>query len=135
MVPRTLSFTSRHLFEIVGVGLLLVILGLQLFLSIRGTSQTWDEANHIYTGYRAWTHRDHGLNPEHPPMLKLIATAPLLSMPLTRPALGDRYFKEEAFLGGKDFLYKNDADKILLRARLAAATVTFLLAIVVYVAT
>lgn len=141
MAPRTLSSLITHseksqkLFEVVGVSLLLIILGLQLFLSIRGTSQTWDEANHIYTGYRAWIHRDHGLNPEHPPMLKLIAAAPLLSMPLTTPIVGDRYFKEEAFLGGKDFLYKNDADKILLRARLAAAIVTLLLAVVVYVAT
>lgn len=118
-----------------GVAFLLVLLGLQLILSVRRESQTWDEANHIYAGYRTWTDADFGLNPEHPPMLKLLATAPLLSLPLNKPELQNRYFKEEAFLGGKDFLYKNDADKILLRTRVAAATLTLLLALLVFLGT
>ncbi|MCM3901695.1 MAG: glycosyltransferase family 39 protein [Pyrinomonadaceae bacterium] len=114
---------------------LLMILGLQLATSVRRESQTWDEANHIYSGYMSWTHADFGLNPEHPPMLKLLATSPLLSLPLKVPELQDRYFKEEAFLGGKDFLYQNDADMILFRTRMAAATLTLLLALLVFLAT
>jgi 4-amino-4-deoxy-L-arabinose transferase-like glycosyltransferase len=112
-----------------------MVLGLQLILSVRLESQTWDEANHIFAGYRSWTHRDFGLNPEHPPMLKLLATAPLLSSQLKTPQLEGRYFKEDAFLGGKDFLYQNDADNILLRTRMAAATLTILLALLVCLAT
>ena len=119
----------------VGVVCLLIILGLQLALSVRRESQTWDEGNHIYAGYMSWIHADFGLNPEHPPMLKLLATAPLLSLPLKAPKLQDRYFKEEAFLGGKDFLYQNDADMILFRTRMAAATLTLLLALLVFLAT
>ena len=65
-------------------------------------------------------------------MVKLFATAPLLSSPLKTPQLQDRYFKEEAFLGGKDFLYQNDADGILFRTRMATATVTLLLAVIVF---
>jgi 4-amino-4-deoxy-L-arabinose transferase-like glycosyltransferase len=106
-----------------------------LLLSVRRESQTWDEANHIFCGYRSWTHADFGLNPEHPPILKLLATLPLLSSPLKAPKLEDRYFKEDAFLGGKDFLYQNDADKILLRTRMAAATLTVLLALLVFLCT
>ncbi|HKY41561.1 MAG TPA: glycosyltransferase family 39 protein, partial [Pyrinomonadaceae bacterium] len=115
-----------------GVVCLLIILSLQLLLSIRQQTQTWDEANHIYAGYRSWTHADFGLNPEHPPMAKLLATAPLLSSQLKTPQLQDRYFKEEAFLGGKEFLYQNDADSILLRTRIATATFTLLLAVIVF---
>jgi Dolichyl-phosphate-mannose-protein mannosyltransferase len=115
-----------------GVVCLLIILGLQLWLSVRQQTQTWDEANHIYAGYRSWTDADFGLNPEHPPMVKLLATAPLLSSPIKTPKLEDRYFKEEAFLGGKEFLYQNDADSILLRTRLATATLTLLLAVLVF---
>ena len=118
-----------------GVVCLLLVLGLQLVMSVRRESQTWDEANHIYAGYMSWTQADFGLNPEHPPMLKLLATAPLLPVPLKAPKLQDRYFKEEAFLGGKDFLYRNDADMILLRTRLAAATLTLLLALLVFLGT
>ena len=55
---------------------LLIVLGLQLFFSVRRESQTWDEANHIFTGYRTWTDGDYGLNPEHPPLVKLLTTAP-----------------------------------------------------------
>jgi dolichyl-phosphate-mannose-protein mannosyltransferase/tetratricopeptide repeat protein len=119
----------------VGVVSLLMILGLQLVLSVRRESQTWDEGNHIFAGYMSWIRADFGLNPEHPPMLKLLATAPLLSLPLKVPEAQDRYFKEAAFLGGKDFLYQNDADRILLRTRLAAATLTLLLALLVFLAT
>src|SRR5687768_13774148 len=118
-----------------GVVCLLVILSLQLILSVRQQTQTWDEANHIYAGYKSWTTADFGLNPEHPPMLKLWATAPLLSSQLKTPQLQDRYFKEEAFLGGKDFLYQNDADKILFRTRMMTVAVTLLLAVIVFLAT
>jgi 4-amino-4-deoxy-L-arabinose transferase-like glycosyltransferase len=132
------SGNSRDGLVAVGVVCLLIILGLQLVLSVRRESQTWDEANHIFAGYRSWTHADFGLNPEHPPMLKLLATVPLFSplkSPLKTPQLEDRYFKEDAFLGGKDFLYQNDADKILLRTRMAAATITLLLALLVFLGT
>ncbi|HYV09484.1 MAG TPA: glycosyltransferase family 39 protein [Pyrinomonadaceae bacterium] len=126
----------RHnIYEIAALCLLLVVLSLQLFFSVRRESQTWDEANHIFTGYRTWTHADFGLNPEHPPLVKLLATVPLLWLPLKSPTLEGRFFKEDAFLGGKEFLYQNDADKILARTRTAAAILTLLTALVVFFGT
>ena len=77
---------------------------------------------------------DFGLNPEHPPLLKLLATAPLLTAPLRVPELQNRYFKEEAFLDGKELLYRNDADAILFRTRMAAAVLTLLAALLVFAA-
>ena len=121
--------------EAAGVVCLVLLLGLQLALSVRQESQTWDEGDHIFAGYMSWARADFGLNPEHPPLVKLLATAPLLYLPLKVPELQDRYFKEEAFLGGKEFLYRNDADAILFRTRMAAATLTLLLAALVFVAT
>jgi 4-amino-4-deoxy-L-arabinose transferase-like glycosyltransferase len=114
---------------------LLILLGAQLFFSVRRESQTWDEGNHIFTGYRTWTHADFGLNPEHPPLVKLLTTVPLLwSQPKT-PALEDRFFKEDAFLRGKEFLYQNDAEKILARTRTTAALLTLLTALIVFFGT
>ena len=78
-------------YEIAALCFLLVVISLQLFFSVRRESQTWDEANHIFTGYRSWTHADFGLNPEHPPLLKLLATAPLLSLQPTSPELEGRW--------------------------------------------
>ena len=127
--------SRRGAAEAAGVFLLLLVLGLQLALSVRQESQTWDEGDHIFAGYMTWTRADFGLNPEHPPLLKLLATAPLLPTPLKVPELQNRYFKEEAFLDGKDFLYRNDADAILFRTRMAAAALTLLTALLVFAAT
>ena len=117
-----------------GVIILLLALFLQLAFSTRRNSITWDEDDHIYAGYMSWKHADFGLNPEHPPLVKLLGTLPLLRMPLTMPQPQDRFFKTEAFLNGKDFLFKNDADTMLFRVHLAVASLTLLLALIVFLA-
>ncbi|HEY2971824.1 MAG TPA: glycosyltransferase family 39 protein [Pyrinomonadaceae bacterium] len=127
--------TRRRALTFLGVTGLLIVLLIQLALSVRQESQTWDEGNHIFAGYRSWTNADFGLNPEHPPLVKLLATAPLLRLPLQTPKLQDRNFKVEAFMDGKEFLYQNDADMILFRTRMAAAILTLLLALLVFLAT
>ena len=117
-----------------GVLSLLIVLLLQLALSVRQNSITWDEDDHIYAGYMSWKRGDFGLNPEHPPLVKMLAAVPLLNLPLNMPVPQNRNFKHEPFLGGKDFLFKNDADKMLFRARMAAALLTLLLAVLVFLA-
>jgi hypothetical protein len=118
----------------IGVVLLMMVLFAQLAYEASRESATWDEANHIYAGYKAWVDADFGLNPEHPPLVKLLATIPLLRMPLKMPALENRNFKIEAFLGGKDFVFLNDADKILFRSRVGPAILTLLLALLIFLA-
>lgn len=117
-----------------GVGALLLVLFLQLALSVHRNSITWDEDDHIFAGYMSWKHADFGLNPEHPPLVKLVAAIPLLNMPLTLPVVQDRSFKYEAFRDGKDFLFKNDANTMLFRARIAVSFFTLLLALLVFLA-
>jgi hypothetical protein len=51
----------------------LIVLVLQLALSARANSITWDEDDHIYAEYMSWKHGDFGLNPERPPPAKLLA--------------------------------------------------------------
>jgi 4-amino-4-deoxy-L-arabinose transferase-like glycosyltransferase len=127
--------TKQSSIIVLSVAALLIVLFVQLALSVRQESQTWDEGNHIFAGYRSWTNADFGLNPEHPPLVKLVATVPLLRLPLQTPKLQDREFKTEAFVDGRDFLYQNDADMILFRTRIAAAVFTLLLALLVFLAT
>ncbi|HMD43282.1 MAG TPA: glycosyltransferase family 39 protein [Candidatus Acidoferrum sp.] len=118
-----------------GVAGLLLVLFLQLALSANRNSITWDEDNHIYSGYMSWKTFDFGLNPEHPPLVKLVAALPLLPMDLQLPAMEDRNFKFQAFLGGRDFLFKNNANTMLFRARMAASIFALLLALLVFLAT
>ena len=117
-----------------GVVGLLAALVLQLTLSVSRDSPTWDEGDHIFAGYRSLTHKDFGLNPEHPPAVKMLAAAPLLSTPLKVPEVRNRFFMHEAFLDGKEFLFRNDADTIMFRARMTASTFTVLLALLVFLA-
>lgn len=128
------SRQPRRAAVVLGVVALLAVLLLQLGLSANANSITWDEDNHIFAGYMMWKTADYGLNPEHPPLVKLVATLPLLSMPLYVPPVQARSFKVEAYLDGKDFLFKNNADQILLRVRLMAALFTLLLATLVFLA-
>src|SRR5258706_8365444 len=120
---------------VMGVTGLLAVLVLQLALSVSRESPTWDEGDHIFAGYRSLTHKDFGLNPEHPPVVKMLAAAPLLSMPLKVPEVRNRFFMQEAFLDGKEFLFANDADAMMFRARMTASILTVLLALLVFLAT
>jgi len=36
---------------------------------------SWDEDDIIYAGYTTSKHGDFGLNPEHPPLVKLLASS------------------------------------------------------------
>ena len=112
---------------------LLLLLALQLVLSARRESQTWDEACHIFAGYRYWTGADFGDNPEHPPLVKLLATLPLLRLPLKVPEHPGVFSKEEDFLKATQFVYANDAETILFRTRMAAALLTVLLGALLFV--
>src|SRR6266478_3158615 len=130
---RNLQNNQRGLVALGVIGLLAALV-LQLTLSVSRDSPTWDEGDHIFAGYRSLTHKDFGLNPEHPPLVKMLAAAPLLPMPLKIPEVKNRFFMQEAFLDGKEFLFGNDADAMMFRARMTASTLTVLLALLVFLA-
>ena len=65
--------------------LLLGVYLVELITPARRQSPTFDEGAHIYSGYSYWTNADFGMNPEHPPLVKLLAAVPLLSMHLRYP--------------------------------------------------
>jgi tetratricopeptide (TPR) repeat protein len=116
--------------------LLLLILAVELALTARHESQTVDEGIHIYAGYRHWC-GDYGINPEHPPLGKLVATVPLLFDPPKNPgpACGaDNSDKSVNFALGREFLYSNDAIRILTETRAFIGLFPLLLAILVFVA-
>jgi Dolichyl-phosphate-mannose-protein mannosyltransferase len=115
-----------------GVAVLLLLILLQFVFSVRRESISWDEGDHLFSGYMSWKQSDFGLNPEHPPLVKLVAALPLLGMHLEVPTLQGRQFKTEAFLDGKEFAAKNYAQGIIFRARMASSVFTLILALLLF---
>ena len=76
-----------------GVVILLAAFALPLALQSRRESQTWDEGRHAFAGYSYWTRGDFGVNPEHPPLVKLLGSFPLPGLSLRVPADQNRGFK------------------------------------------
>jgi hypothetical protein len=115
---------------------LLVVQAVQVAFVVHRESLTFDEDNHIFAGYMMHKTGDYGLNPEHPPLVKLFATLPLLGRNLWTPPLQSRDFKTEAYLDGRDFLARNDGpgQRLVFRMRLTAGLLALALALVVFFA-
>src|ERR1700683_1864456 len=126
------SLLKRSWAKIAAVMLLLLVLEFQLLYSVKHESLTFDEGDHIFAGYMSLKHHDFGLNPEHPPLVKMIAALPLLGMNLHEPQLQNRYFKTEAYLSGRDLIFQNDFDTIIFRARMAASIFALMTALLAF---
>ena len=115
-------------------GGLIVLQMILIAIIVHGESLTFDEGNHIFAGYMMWHTGDYGLNPEHPPLVKLVATLPLLQEQLWVPPLQHRMFKGEAYRDGRDFMERNDGPnhRLLFRMRLAAGVFTVGLSVMVF---
>jgi Dolichyl-phosphate-mannose-protein mannosyltransferase len=125
---------SRRLTAILVVALL-ALMGVLLVTSVRQESQTFDESSHLFAGFEYWKHADFGRNPEHPPLAKLLASLPLLSMALKEPPVVPiPYFKGQDFVNSSQFLYSGDADGMLLRGRMVIALFSVALGFLVFVA-
>ena len=143
--PHSLPGESRlrTRWVLIVVPALILIFWLQMLHAIRGESLTWDEGDHIFAGYESLKTHDFGLNPEHPPMVKMIGALPLLPLDLKVPTLGHRFFKEEAYFDGRELLFHNgpadggryDANTLVFRARLFASIFSLLAAVLVFLGT
>ncbi len=115
--------------------LLIVQASLALFI-VHRESLTFDEDDHMFAGYMMWKTADFGLNPEHPPLVKLLATVPVLGPRLWIPPLQGRFFKTEAYLDGRDWLARDDggAQRLVFRMRAATEILALALCLLVFLA-
>lgn len=126
--------TRRSLLLAIGVAALLGVLFFELLSVNLKTSMSWDEGHHLFDGYTILRHHDFALNPEVPPFAKVVAALPLLPLPLYEPLQQGRSSQLEAYIDGRDFLFKNNADQLLLRSRMAVSGFTLILALLVFLA-
>jgi 4-amino-4-deoxy-L-arabinose transferase-like glycosyltransferase len=115
-------------------GGLIVLQMILVAIIVHGESLTFDEGDHIFAGYMMGHTGDYGLNPEHPPLVKLVATLPLLHKNLWVPTLQNRMFKGEAYRDGRDFMERNDGPThgLLFSMRLVAGVFAVGLSVMVF---
>ncbi|PIP46305.1 MAG: hypothetical protein COX15_00995 [Candidatus Colwellbacteria bacterium CG23_combo_of_CG06-09_8_20_14_all_42_19] len=99
-------------------------------------SAIMDELAHIPAGYGYVKHLDYRLNPEHPPLVKILSALPLSFMDLNF-SLDSPYWKSDVngqWAVGTQFLYEsgNDADQIIRWARLGPIILTLILIFFIY---
>jgi len=103
----------------------------QTVLSMRLLSASSDETSHLPAGYTYLETGDLRLNPQHPPLAKLLAALPLVPLSprldLSQPSWTATPPDEWNF--GRHFLYTNDADRILFWGRLPIVGLGLLLGI------
>jgi hypothetical protein len=80
-----------------------MLFAIHLALASRANTITWDEPDHIYAGYMSWKD-GFGLT-EHPPLVKFVATLPLLGMQLNVPRL-----RSSCWLWNRRFFYCNSLE-------------------------
>ena len=120
----------------IAVVCLLVLQAAQMAYVVHRESLTFDEGNHMFAGYMMWHTGDFGLNPEHPPLVKLLATIPALGRDLWVPPLKGRFFKTAAYLDGRDWLGRNDggSQHMVFQMRLVAGLLALGLSLIVFFA-
>lgn len=119
--------------------LLVLILGASFAVMATVSKQEsaiMDELAHIPAGYGYVKFLDYRLNPEHPPLVKMISALPLafmhLNFPTDKAAWRDDVNGQWA--AGTQFLYEsgNDADKVIQTSRLGPMLLTLILIAFVY---
>jgi hypothetical protein len=122
------------------IGLLLVLAlaahaGLALH-AIWGNSATFDEGAHLPAGYTHLALGDHRLNPEQPPLVKLLAAAPLLAVDPVVQTEHVAWTAARQWEFGRRFLYAwNDGERLLFLGRLPMVALTLGLIVAVFART
>lgn len=124
-------------FRLFQVALLALALAAPLLI-LRNKSATYDEVTHLPSGYSYLATGEIHLNAQHPPLIKELCAYPLLFLNLKspiqwgilkRPDLPQGF--EWAF--GREFLFSQDADRILFWGRVPAVLASLCLAALIMV--
>jgi 4-amino-4-deoxy-L-arabinose transferase-like glycosyltransferase len=118
------------------LGLTLIFSFVIMFSISSEESAIMDELAHIPAGYGYVEYLDYRLNPEHPPLVKMLSALPLSFMNLNFPTDRSAWQSEVngQWAAGAQFLYEsgNDADEILKWARVGPIILTLILILFIY---
>jgi len=119
----------RNYGEWVAVTVLAIVMMAQMWGSIRRLSVISDEVVHLHGGYRFLQCGDSSVDPEHPPLVKIVAALPLMALHVNDPnpgICGLQADMESSYRRGHDFLFAND-ESMLTTARVSTSIFAVLL--------
>lgn len=116
-----------------GAGVLLAAFLLQCASALPLLTPSFDEHSHLPAGYTYWK-GDLRLNPQHPPLVKLLAAAPLLWLEPRVDWSDPSWAAANEWRFGHLFFYEwgNDLDRLLLWGRLPMIGLALLLGLYVF---
>jgi hypothetical protein len=129
----TMKAGQKTFSHLIVLALLLVFL-FQCFFSMTFISSTSDEVAHLPAGYTYLKTGDFKLNPEHPPLVKIISAYPLLFLALPHPYTNSYFMNNEKWEYGKSLIYWSgeSAEKILFLGRMMIVFLGLFLALLLY---
>lgn len=116
---------ARRLFWPATAALLAYLCAVQLFAAWR-ESNIGDEPVELAAGYSYLKTGDFRMNPEHPPLAKLLAALPLLALHPSLPLDSASWTKADEYAFGMQFFERNSLslDALLFAARLPSILLT-----------
>src|SRR3989344_87048 len=108
---------------------LLFLVFLIPFLSMQNFSPAYDEITHLPSGFSYLKTGELKLNPEHPPLVKMLAAAPLLFLNLKFNSNDSNLagLKIDEWQFGRDFLFNNGVDRVMFWGRIPMMLLSVLL--------
>ncbi len=118
----------------VAAGALLLAFAAQAVAGMLPLSATWDEITHLPSGYTYLKTGEVALNRQHPPLVKLLCALPLLALHPHADFLDPNRVETPGYewIYGSDFLYRNDADRLLFWGRLPVVALGTVLGLYVF---
>lgn len=115
---------------------MIIVSSLLMIGSSLHDSLIMDELAHIPAGYGYLKFNDYRLNPEHPPLTKVLSAIPLVFMDLKFPTESKAWTTDinGQWDAGREFIFGsgNDADILIFWARLGAIFLTIVLTLIIY---
>ncbi|MDA7857890.1 hypothetical protein N9A72_00150, partial [bacterium] len=116
------------------VAVFFTLIAVQVILSMRQKSATFDEGAHLSAGYSYLKTGDFRLNKEHPPLIKMLASIPLFFLNLDFPYEKHSWIRGNEWEFSDLFIYHNrtSAEKILFLGRIPILILSLILGFFVF---
>jgi 4-amino-4-deoxy-L-arabinose transferase-like glycosyltransferase len=118
---------------------LLLCFTVTTFSSSLQKSPTYDESIHLFAGYSYLKWGDYRINPEHPPLVKMLAALPLMALDLDTVGLGARQRdrvqrnRDYGWVLANRFVYSdNDAATLFFYAKLVMIAFAIVLGLCIF---